>query len=116
MLELLENNGNIGKQVVRSTYFFEVRCDACRVKMERGNRLEASVQMVNHMYDRHVKEDWKNLLDAQIMKMYWNSPAAGHSLLEVDEIMSFLALLAKDQDIPYEYWQRFHTKNELNGV
>lgn len=112
--KMLTSDGEIN--VVRTAYFFDVKCNACRVSMQRGNRLEASVQLVNHMFERHNNEDWKNLLDACIIQMYWNSPEAGHSLLQTDEIMAFLELLARDQDIPYEYWQRFHTKVERNGV
>lgn len=86
--------------------------------MRKGNRLEASVQMINHMLDKHNKEDWKNLLDACIIQMIWHSPSIdkGHSKMTVEEIMEFLGLLAQDQDIPYEYWQKFNTKVERNGV
>lgn len=109
-------NGETSIELVRTTYFYEVCCNACRIKLQRGNRLEATVQMINHMLDKHSKEDWKNLLDAQIIQMYWNSPTAGHSQLTVEEIMQFLGLLAADQDIPYEYWQRFDNKDKRNGV
>lgn len=112
--KMLTSDG--GVKLVRTAYFFDVKCNTCRINMQRGNRLEASVQLVNHMYDRHNKEDWKNLLDANIIQMYWNSPEAGRSLLEVAEIMAFMGVLAQDQDIPYEYWQKLNTKVERNGV
>lgn len=110
------NNEMIDVNHNRTTYYYEVRCAACRTKLQKGNRLEASVQMINHMLERHEKEDWKNLLDAQIIQMYWNSPQAGHSLMTVKEVMEFLGLLAKDQDIPYEYYVRFANNHERNGV
>ena len=114
---MITNNMFMGNgEMERTSYYYEVHCNSCRVFMRKGNRLESSVQMINHMLDKHNKEDWKNLLDACIIQMFWNSPSAGHSKMTVEEIMEFLGLLAADQDIPYEYWQRFDTKLERNGV
>lgn len=107
---IVQNNHS---EVERTTYFFEVKCNACRTSLKKGNRLEASVAMINHMLDKHDKEYWKNLLDACIVQMYWDSPNSGYSQLTVNEIMQFLGLLAQDQDIPYEYWQRFSEKSGI---
>ena|SRR5215510_879018 len=101
---------------LRTSYFYEVVCSACRIGLIRGNRLEATVQMINHAQERHDKDDWKNMLDACILEMYWNSPEAGHSKMTAKEILEFMGIMASDQDIEYKLYERFGKNFERNGA
>lgn len=103
-------------QIVRTSYYYEVVCNACRVKTQKGNRLEATVAMINHCKEKHEECDWLNLLQTTIIQMFWNSKEAGHSELAIEEILEFMGLMAKDQDIPYEDYVRFSTNKERNGA
>lgn len=104
-------------QIARTSYYYEVVCNACRIKTQKGNRLEATVAMINHAKEKqHEKCDWLNLLQTTIIQMFWNSPEAGHSELTIDEILEFMGIMAKDQDIPYEDFVRFSTNKERNGA
>jgi hypothetical protein len=100
-----------------TAYHYEIKCNACRETIERGNRLEAIVQMLAHMNLKHAKEDWTNMLKARIIQMVWHSPqvANGQSPMTLEEILDFMAIMAADHDIPYEDWIRFKTK-EKTGV
>lgn len=100
-----------------TAYHYEVRCNACRETIERGNRLEAIVQMLAHMNSKHRKEDWLNMLKAKIIVMVWYSPqvANGKSPMSLEEILDFMGIMAADADIPYEDWARFKSQDK-SGV
>jgi hypothetical protein len=105
-------NSNIGKTL--TAYHYEVRCNACRETIERGNRLEAIVQMLAHMNSRHQKDDWINMLKAKIIQMIWVSPQVenGRSPMSLEEILDFMSIMAHDQDISYEDWLRFRSQDK----
>lgn len=115
MVNMLIDGGSSRPQM-RTSYFYEIRCNACRTTVQKGNRLEATVAMINHCQEKHNKDDWLNLLQTTIIQMIWNSPEAGKSAMSISEIMEFMGIMAADQDIPYANYERFSTNYERNGA